>query len=40
MLAFAEILRLNSLDDSVSGFMDGIKEGVEKYSQTSQRCGL
>jgi hypothetical protein len=40
MLAFAEILRLNSLDDSVSGFIDGIKEGVEKYSQTSQRYGI
>lgn len=40
MLAFAEILNLKSLDDSVSGFIDGIKKAIQRYSLTVQRNGI
>lgn len=40
MLAFTEILKLNSLDDSVSGFMNGIRNGIQRYSLTIQRNGV
>ena len=40
MLASAEIIKLNSRDDSVYGFIDGIKKGVKAYAQTVQRNGI
>ena len=40
MLAFTEIIKLDSLDDSVYGFIDGIKEGIKTYAQTVQRNGI
>ena len=39
-LGFTEICALSSLDDSVYGFMDGIKRGIQRYSQTIQRNGV